>query len=299
MPLEAHLNGIIDAQRRAEEEQANRESLRAIQRAFREAILVLPPEEYDWFDIQSRSLQAGGGGEQPERGVEASREASEEMAGSVPGVPEPNGSKSAQRQFFEYAGPLRTVVISPAASTLTVNQSRLFRALPRDRSRRRVEQDLLFRWEIGEGGGVLSSASDQEVSFQAPASPGLVRLSVTVSQRDVSCSSEALITVTDSLAAAVGPSLANVRGLPGYTFERAAGELWRSRFDAERNLIVVNNGHRDFVFAMRSRALQLRYLVRLYVKELVLKNFRGLPAEQLLERMIELSLYVEEKLKPA
>ena len=38
--------------------------------------------------------------------------------------------------------------------------------------------------------------------------------------------------------------------------------------------------------------------MRLYVKELVLKNFAGLPAEQLMERMIELSLYVEEKLKP-
>jgi hypothetical protein len=97
----------------------------------------------------------------------------------------------------------------------------------------------------------------------------------------------------------VGLALFNARGLPGYTFERAAGELWRSRFDAERNLIVVNKGHRDFVFATRSRALQLRCLVRLYVKELVLKNFRGLPAEQLMERMIGLSLYVEEKLKPA
>jgi hypothetical protein len=31
----------------------------------------------------------------------------------------------------------------------------------------------------------------------------------------------------------------------------------------------------------------------------VLKNFAGLPAEQLTERMVELSLYVEEKLKPA
>jgi hypothetical protein len=30
-------------------------------------------------------------------------------------------------------------------------------------------------------------------------------------------------------------------------------------------------------------------VVRLYVKELVLKNFAGLPADQLLERMIELS----------
>ena len=42
---------------------------------------------------------------------------------------------------------------------------------------------------------------------------------------------------------------------------------------------------------------QLRYLVRLYVKELILKNFSGAPGEQLLERMVELSLYAEEKLK--
>ena len=137
------------------------------------------------------------------------------------------------------------------------------------------------------------------MSFRAPSSLGLVGLSVTVSQRRCVLQCLSVVTVTDSLDAAVGPSLFNARGLPGYTFERAAGELWRSRFVAERNLIVVNNGHRDFVFATRSRALQLRYLVRLYVKELVLKNFRGLPAEQLMERMIELSLYVEEKLKHA
>ena len=78
----------------------------------------------------------------------------------------------------------------------------------------------------------------------------------------------------------------NARGLPGYTFERSAGEPWRSRYYRVRNLIIVNSGHRDFVFATRSRALQLRYLVRLYVKELVLQNFVGLPAEQMAERMV-------------
>jgi hypothetical protein len=62
-PLETHLNGVIDAQRRAEDEQANQESLRAIQRAFREAMLVLPREEYNWFDIQSRSPQAAAFGD--------------------------------------------------------------------------------------------------------------------------------------------------------------------------------------------------------------------------------------------
>jgi len=289
-PLEAHLNGVIEAQRRAEEEQANRESLRAIQRAFREAMLALPREEYDWFDIQARSRQPGGTGE-------GRQESTAEEEAAVTGVAEPREGEPAQRQFFDHAGPLHSVVISPAASTLAVNQSRYFRALPRDRSHRRVEQDLLFSWEIAEGGGTLSSTPDQEVSFQAPSVPGLVRLSVAVSQHDVRCSAEALITVADSIGEAISPVVVNTRGLPGYTFERAAGELWRSRFDTERNLIVVNNGHRDFVFARRSRALQLRYLVRLYVKELVLKNFAGLPAEQLAERMIELSLYVEDNLR--
>ena len=292
-PLEADLNSLIDAQRRAEEEQANRESLRAIQRAFREAMLVLPREEYDWFEIHARSAQTGGA-PSPERGVEAAN-ADEEGDGT--GIPEPSGGEAAQRQFFDYAGPMHSVLISPAASTLAVNDTRRLRALPRDRSRRRVEQDLIFKWQITEGGGMLSSIHDQEVNFQAPSSPDLVRLSVTVSQREVHCSADALITVTDSLDASIAATVVNARGLPGYTFERATGELWRSRFDVVRNLIVVNSGHRDFVFATRNRALQLRYLVRLYVKELVLKNFAGLPAEQVAERMIELSLYVEDKLK--
>jgi hypothetical protein len=292
-PLEAHLNSLIEAQRRAEEEQANRESLRAIQRAFREAMLVLPHEEYDWFEIQARSGQSGSS-VSPGSGAQAVN--GEEQENGT-GVPEPRERESAQRQFFDYAGPLHSVLISPAASTLAVNESRRYRALPRDRSRRRVEQDLMFHWQITEGGGTLSAVSDQEVTFRAAATPELVRLSVTVSQHEIHCSAEALITVADRLETDIGSSLVNTRGLPGYTFERAAGELWRSRLDAGRNLIVVNSGHRDFVFATRSRALQLRYLVRLYVKELVLKNFAGLPAEQLAERMIELSLYVEDNLK--
>ncbi len=131
VPLEAHLNGLIDSQQRAEEEQASRESLRAIQRAFREAMLVLPREEYDWFDIQSRSPQSAGDGGSPEGGMEASGPDKEG------GVSEPSSGGSTQRQFFDYAGPLHSVVISPTSSTVAVGQTRRLRALPRDRSRRR------------------------------------------------------------------------------------------------------------------------------------------------------------------
>jgi hypothetical protein len=294
-PLEAHLQGLIAAQQRAEEEQASQQSLKAIQRAFYEALLALPREEYDWFDIQGRARREGGTARPSGGGIWETTGFDPDMAG----VAEPTSAPRPQRQFFDYAGPLYGVVISPAASTAPLNQLRNFRALPRDRSRRRVEDGLAFRWEILEGQGSLQGVADQQVEYRAPAVPGLTRLRVTVTQREVTCTAEALVTVTDSLEAALSPAADTTRGLPGYTFERAAGELWRCRFDAERNIIVVNSGHRDFVFATRNRALQLRYLIRLYVKELVLRNFAGLPADQLLERMIELSLYAEEKLKSA
>jgi len=298
-PFAEHLDGIIEAQRRAEEEQASQQSLRAIQRAFREAMLALPPEEYDWFSIHARS-RGDGGAARPL--AESSDAATPEGEPSAPGsgdlgLTEPAVRVGAQRDFFDFAGPLFSVVVSPAASTVRVNEARSFRALPRDRSRRRVDEQLQFDWSIVEGPGTLSNVSNQEVEFHASDVPGLTRLQVRVAQHSIACLAEALITVTDSLVVTGSNAVISSRGLPSYTFERAAGELWRSHFDQERNVIVVNSGHRDFVFVTRNRALQLRYIVRLYVKELVLKNFAGVPADQLLERMIELTLYAEEKLK--
>jgi hypothetical protein len=293
IPLETHVKILIDEQQRAEEEQANQQSLKAIQKAFHEAMLALPREEYDWFDVQGRARQEGGAARPNVGGVTDWAE-SEAL---LPGLPESGPKDSPQRQFFDFAGPLFSVMVSPASCTTPLNETRRFRALPRDRSRRRVVDDLQFAWQMLEGDGTLQGITDQEVEYRAPGTPGLARICVTVTQRDVARTAEALITVTDSLDGTMSSAVVNARGLPGYTFERAAGELWRCRFDSDRNIIVVNSGHRDFVFATRNRALQLRYLVRLYVKELVLKNFAGAPADQLLERMIELSLYAEEKLK--
>ena len=293
-PIAERVNGLIDAQLRAEEEQASQQSLRAIQRAFREALLALPPEEYDWFDVQARAGANRAGRGEADRTDGAG--GAESDAPADLGVAEPT-SEAAQRQFFDFAGPLFGVVVSPAASTVQVGERRRFRALARDRSRRSVTEDLQFAWQIVEGEGSIEAASDQESVFVAPPNPGLTRTRVTVRQGEVECCGEALVTVADRLDFSSAPAVVNARGLPGYTFEKAAGAPWRSRFDEQRNVIVINNGHRDFVFATRSRALQLRYLVRLYVKELVLKNFAGASGEQLLERMVELSLYAEEKLK--
>ncbi len=203
----------------------------------------------------------------------------------------------ARSGFFEYAGPLYRVAVSPTSSVVAVDTERNLRALARDRSNRIVEEDLIFHWEILEGEGSLDNSDGEICSFQAPEEPGLTRVKVTVFQHPTECSAEALLTVADSLPSPDREPVTPKMGMPGYTFERAPGELWRSRFDEERNLIVINSGHHDFVYASATKALKLRYIVRLFSKELVLRNFPGYSPEQLLERLVELSLYTERNLK--
>ncbi len=287
--VEAQLSQIIAEQRRAEEERASHKMLTTIRKAFQEALMVLPTEEYDWFDIKAGNKGRG------------SKLAPESDDGAV--AEEADGGQSseptagAQKQFFEYAGPLFSVRVAPQSSVVAINQAKTYRAVARDRSRNNVEHDLTFQWRIVEGSGTLENDQSEIVTFIAPDQPGLSRIAVTVAQGSIRCEGEGLITVTDSLLPEMRQPAANRHGLPGYTFRKAAGELWRSKYEAELNVIVINNGHRDFVYASKNRALKIRYICRLFAKEMVQKNFPGSSPDQLLERMIELSLYTEENLR--
>ncbi|MEW6683618.1 MAG: ATP-binding protein [Nitrospirota bacterium] len=289
-PVAARVSELIEEQRRAEEERASRDVLRTIQRAFQEALMALPAEEYDWFDVGTRN--AAGPRRPPDvvEGAVITEEVDDVAVGDAT-------TGDGQKQFFEYAGPLFSVRIAPTSCVLPVNQSRTLRAVARDRARRSVEENLSCRWTIAEGQGRIENADGEIVTFHAPADPGLTRLQVAVTQGEVVCTAEGLVTVTEQLVPETKEPASTKQGLPGYTFQRAPGELWRSRYDALQNVIVINNGHRDFVYCARSRALKLRYIARLFAKELVLKNFPGHSPQQLLERMIELSLYTEENLK--
>src|SRR6266508_1475626 len=293
-PLEARLSKIIEDQQRAEEERASRDVLRSVQGALKEALLALPAEEYDWFD-----LHRGEGKRRPRTPAEAVAGEAVPTDDQSLAMEDPayNETSEPQRQFFEYAGPLFSVVISPTSSVIEVGGSRALRAIARDRARRPVEQDLTYAWRILEGEGMLGPIDGEIAMFRAASEPGLARIEVIATQHDVICKAEAQITMTASLVSKTGSGDSTYQGLPGYTYHKAAGELWRSRFDAERNLVVINNGHRDFVYAARSKMLKLRYICRLFAKELVLKNFVGIPQNQLLERLLELTLYTEENLR--
>src|SRR6266849_5305787 len=108
-PIEAQVKGLILEQQRAEEAQASQRSLRAIQRAFHEALLALPREEYDWFDVQGRARRESRAGRPNGDGTTVASG----LEDAVLGLSEPGPSEAPQRQFFDFAGPLFSVVISP------------------------------------------------------------------------------------------------------------------------------------------------------------------------------------------
>jgi hypothetical protein len=62
-------------------------------------------------------------------------------------------------------------------------------------------------------------------------------------------------------------------------------------------VVIINNGHADFIYASKNQIRKLRYITRLFFKELVIANFPEAGRDQLLERLIELQLYAEENLK--
>jgi hypothetical protein len=297
-PFESHLQQIIDDQRKAEEERSSRRILRRVQRALKEAFLRLPQEEYDWFDIHAGKPQkkpqnlftSGPMSGSPREGNNRGGSNSEEIL-------ELDDNDITQKQFFDYAGPLFSTLISPKSSVVSVDKRKKYRVVCRDRSRRIVLENLEYKWEIMEGGGQLQRNNTESVIFIAPPEPCLTSLMVIVRQGDRECRDEALITVTDSLLDQSSKDSSLRKGLPGYTYRRAPGEMWRSRFDVDKNVIIINNGHRDFVYAGKQKRRKLRYISRLFCKELIRHNFSGMQADELLERMIELTLYTEEHLK--
>ena len=146
--LEAALDEVIRQQQHAAEEKSNRDTLRAIQRAFREALLVLPEEEYDWFDAYGVDGHRRKRLDGPSiRDAAAGRRRAANRGCSPTAV----GDDDWQREFFEYAGPLFSVRISPATCTMPVKTTRQFRAIARDRGGRQIEQNVAYEWSIVEG----------------------------------------------------------------------------------------------------------------------------------------------------
>ncbi|HTU03834.1 MAG TPA: ATP-binding protein, partial [Candidatus Sulfotelmatobacter sp.] len=132
------LKDIIAQEKEAEEEQASRNILRSVQKAFREAFLTLPPEDYDWFDLHTGRRRGGpsrtegnGGAMEPGEDPDTTMPGTSDRGSAEPGDAE---APEAEREFFNYPGPLFGAVIVPSSVVMKVNSERGFRCIPRDKS---------------------------------------------------------------------------------------------------------------------------------------------------------------------
>ena len=290
VPFKERLMAIALEQGKAEEERMSKNILRSVQKAFRDAMIALPLEEYDWFGIEQKNVYRSS--------IDGNDTAKENGVMMVHDGRRQEDKKSGQKEFFEIAGPLFSARIQPGSALVQAGKTKPFRAIGLDRSKRQVEKNISYLWRIAEGKGDIDKQDGEIVVFSAPTEPGLSKSKLVIQQDDVCCETESIVTVVDSLLKTSAENSKFPRkGLPGYTLESAVGYIWRSRYDEKRNIVIINSGHRDFIYAGREKARKLRYICRLFAKELILQNFTGMSSEELLERLVELSLYTEENLR--
>ena len=310
--LTEDLSRVIAAYKRAEEETASKSILRKISRAMKEALLFLPTEEYSWLNLQGKiktrivrsengDIAGGGfaedGSEEHAEYIDAAAIDSEVSDSII--MPAISSEPAAEKSFFDYPGPLYSAVISPSSTVIPINTSKTFQLKARDKKRTPIEDRIDIHWDQKAELGTFSSMTGEFIEFRAGNVPGVEEIIAYVTENDKTIECSAVITITGELFGKEHEEAGgggNKKGLPGYTFNHCPGELWRSRYDSERSIIIINSGHADFLFASKSNPRKLRYITKLYAKELVLINFPEADRDKMLERMIELQLYTEENL---
>lgn len=299
-PVASGLETLIEEQKRAEEEKASRNILHKITKALHEAFNHLPQDEYSWLSVKREKKTAI----VKREGFINNPAVSKTASSPVYVAEEVEGNrKQLEEELFYLSGPLESVVISPSSVVMGVSQEKKFKVIARDKKRRQLDGGYSVLWYTEEGEGEIDNPEKEFIVFTAPKEPGITLLSVMVQQHDTEneCSGQAVITVTDSLdkltSSGGDKGIGFHKGLPGYTFQKAPGELWRSRFDEQHSVIVINNAHADFIYASKVNMRKLKYITKLFTKELVLINFPEAAKEEMLERLVELQMYTEENLR--
>jgi len=301
-PVTQALECLIQEQRKAEEEKASKTILKRISKALREALLLLPSEEYRWLQVQEKMkprimrIPASSGGSAETESYESIPGSQEDLQ-SIVVADAPQKSDSGDS--FSFAGPLYAAQIYPSATVMSAGTTKNFRVKPMDKQKQPLDDGFSVTWELRNKLGALSDSSGLFVEFTAGNDPGIEEITARVTQGDTEVVCSSVITITKELFSddsAEGSSAKQKKGLPGYTVKHAPGELWRSTYDDERSIIIINSGHADYLFASKNNTRKLRYITKLYAKELVLVNFPEADKEKLLERLIELQIYTEENL---
>lgn len=295
--LEPELAKFLEVEREKRLEEQEEDLAREIRKAFRAVATTLP--QYDFFEVRSRKQgEESPGTEAPPAklghltpaGVPGS-EVSEASGAPTEGAPvsevvDSGDSPEPPPQILP-PGPLETVRIVPRRSRLLPGASRILTAKAVDADGRQIQHAVDFTWILRAGPGRLEGQGDQ-ATYSAPESVGAAHVFVVARQWKKTAESDATIDIVERLrgesSRAGIPSPKRVFDTSGDWRSRVAGRVWE-----------YNAAHPDYQVVAEDSRKRLRYLVHLFAKEIVLRNYGEPKDERLLERLVEVLTYIDSR----
>ncbi|MCP3920145.1 MAG: hypothetical protein GY711_31855 [bacterium] len=281
--LERELHALLEeeAQRRATQRQEH--VAREIRRAFRSVATDLP--DYDFFGVSGatdgpgRDASAGSGSAEEGAPIAAAHDDAD-----LDADPEPQDSAAVRPRDADLLfppGALARLELSPRAVRAAPLATRSLRARTLDADGRPCAGDVQLTWRLEGAGELLEEGA--RARYHAPDTGGgelaPTRILVRAEQGDVRLEASASVTL-------VRPDpTARLQGIPEPHPVSDPAQPWRSRVQDGR--WEYNEAHRDYLAVADVEARRLRYLIHLFAKEVVLRNF-GRPGDaENLERMVE------------
>lgn len=307
-----------ESKRRALERHEN--LAKDIRKVFRGVVQRLP--EYVWFDVRAsgdaaRSSQAGadsaGLGSPADAGAELDTQPEtlpqplpQPLPQTLPDVqnlqPRPtetdferdpvdaanhdDSGPAASSGILYPPGPLASIRVEPNRLRLPWNAERSLRARALDADGRACAGEVTWTWQL-EGLGELDS-DRQSATYAAPQDPQLpsIRTTIRVRAKQRLAASELFAVAEIPVSFTTPRSTPEASsGIPDPVPIHAPSETWRSRMRG--NVWEFNEAHADYQTSSSSEARRLRYLVHLFAKEVVLRNFGNPGDDEVLERLIE------------
>jgi hypothetical protein len=286
--LEPDLLAAIDAERLRRAEEEDEDVAQEIRKVFRPLPKALP--QYDFFEIAAdgrRTGRAAGEEGKPLGGPEAAPGGETESVEAPASEVVEEGDVPPREAEILPPGPMARVIIVPRRTRMLPGASRQVRARALDASGRVIAGGIVYLWRIAEGGGALVPEGDAAV-FTAPEITGPVRIAVEAREADRSAVAEADLEVVERLAGERPDA-----GIPDPVKVFDPDGDWRSRVEGRR--WEYNASHPDYRSVEADARRRLRYLVHLFAKEMVLRNFGEPKDERLLERFVEVLTHIRPR----
>ncbi len=284
--LERELIGRLEADEKRRDEERQQNIASQIRKAFVPVVAALP--EYDIFDVRGAAAAAARDLENDKRG--AAKEGSALAEGADEARAGENGAALEEQQEDDAVadgdeaaqlfppGPLATVQVTPPKSVVPPGARKRLNARALDRDGRGARGEIAWSWRL-DGPGKLEPRG-AVAYYTAGDSDGVAHIEATAREGALRATGNAEIRISEALR---GQEKAS--GIPEPHPIHAPLESWRSRIVGAR--WEFNTGHRDYVAVQDDSARRFRYLVHLFAKELVLRNFGAAQDAPLLERMVE------------